>query len=80
MKPEIHPKYRPVVFRDVSSGTNFLTRSTIRTDETITLDDGAEYPMVKVNVSSASHPFYTGQAQMLDTAGRVEKFRRRYKR
>ncbi|MEO0649894.1 MAG: type B 50S ribosomal protein L31 [Planctomycetota bacterium] len=80
MKSDIHPNYRPVVFRDVSSGTNFLTRSTIKTEDTITLDDGAEYPMVKVNVSSASHPFYTGQAQMLDTAGRVEKFRRRYKR
>ena len=80
MKSDIHPNYRAVVFRDVSSGTDFLTRSTIRTDDTVTLDDGNEYPLVKVNVSSASHPFYTGQAQMLDTAGRVEKFRRRYKR
>ena len=80
MKSDIHPNYRPVIFRDVSSGTNFLTRSTIKTDDTIVHDDGNEYPLVKVNVSAASHPFYTGQAQMLDTAGRVEKFRRRYKR
>jgi large subunit ribosomal protein L31 len=78
MKSDIHPKYRPVVFLDVSSGTSFLTRSTIRADEKVTWEDGQEYPLFKVNVSSASHPFYTGQNQQLDTAGRVEKFRRRY--
>lgn len=80
MKPDIHPKYRPVIFKDVSSGTSYLTRSTIRTGETITWDDGNEYPLVKINVSASSHPFYTGQEMMLDTAGRVEKFRRRYKK
>ena len=80
MKPDIHPDYRTVVFKDVSSGTSYLTRSTIRTGETITHDDGNEYPLVKINVSASSHPFYTGQAQMLDTAGRVEKFRRRYQK
>ncbi len=80
MKKEIHPDYREVVFRDVSSGTNYLTRSTIRTNETITWEDGNEYPLYKVNVSASSHPFYTGQNQLLDTAGRVEKFRKRFKR
>ena len=79
MKPDIHPDYRPVIFKDVSSGTAYLTRSTIRTGETITWEDGNEYPLVKINVSASSHPFYTGQEMMLDTAGRVEKFRRRYK-
>lgn len=80
MKKDIHPDYRPVVFRDVSSGTNYLTRSTIRTNETIKWEDGNEYPLYKVNVSASSHPFYTGQNQLLDTAGRVEKFRKRFKR
>lgn len=80
MKPDIHPDYRPVIFKDVSSGTSYLTRSTIRTNETVAWEDGNEYPLVKINVSASSHPFYTGQAQMLDTAGRVEKFRRRYKK
>ncbi len=80
MKKDIHPDYRQVVFRDVSSGTNYLTRSTIRTNEKITWDDGKEYPLYKINVSASSHPFYTGQNQLLDTAGRVEKFRKRYKK
>ena len=79
MKPDIHPNYRPVVFKDVSSGVTYLTRSTIRTTETIELD-GQQYPLFKVNVSASSHPFFTGQEQHLDAAGRVEKFRRRYKR
>lgn len=77
MKKDIHPKYRPVVFKDVSSGTTYLTRSTIRTEDKVTID-GEEYPLYKVNVSSSSHPFYTGQRQFMDTAGRVEKFRKRY--
>ena len=80
MKKDIHPDYRPVVFRDVSSGVSYLTRSTIRTNETVTWEDGNEYPLYKVNVSASSHPFYTGQNQLLDTAGRVEKFRKRYKK
>lgn len=79
MKKDIHPDYRPVVFRDVSSDTNYMTRSTIHTRDTIEVD-GVEYPLVKVNVSASSHPFYTGQRQLVDTAGRVEKFRRRYKK
>lgn len=77
MKKDIHPKYRTVVFKDVSSGTTYLTRSTIRTEDKVTID-GEEYPLYKVNVSASSHPFYTGQRQFMDTAGRVEKFRKRY--
>jgi large subunit ribosomal protein L31 len=80
MKKDTHPDYRTVVFKDVSSDTNFLTRSCIRTTDTITLEDGNEYPLYKINVSSASHPFYTGQKMLVDTAGRVEKFRQRYKK
>lgn len=78
MKPGIHPEYRPVVFRDVSADFAFLTRSTITSDRTVEWTDGNTYPVVDVDVSSASHPFYTGRSRVLDTAGRVEKFRRRY--
>jgi large subunit ribosomal protein L31 len=78
MKKDIHPEYRTVVFRDVSSGVSYLTRSTIRTQEKIKWEDGKEYPLYKVNVSASSHPFYTGQKQMVDTAGRIEKFKKRY--
>ncbi|MFI8325607.1 type B 50S ribosomal protein L31 [Streptomyces sp. NPDC085529] len=78
MKPGIHPAYEPVVFRDSASGTAFLTRSTMTSDKTIEWEDGATYPVVDVEISSASHPFYTGTARVLDTAGRVEKFQRRY--
>ncbi len=78
MKQGIHPNYRPVVFQDLSEGTNFVIRSTVRTDERITLDDGVEYPLVKVEISSASHPFFTGTMKIVDTAGRVERFERRY--
>ncbi|WP_169165550.1 type B 50S ribosomal protein L31 [Cellulomonas taurus] len=78
MKPHIHPEYRPVVFRDPSVGYAFLTRSTVRTDRTIEWEDGHTYPLVDVDVSSASHPFWTGKGRVLDTAGRVEKFHRRY--
>ena len=77
MKPSIHPDYRPVVFRDASADFSFLTRSTATSERTITWTDGQEYPVIDV-VSSASHPFYTGQSKVLDTAGRVERFRRRY--
>jgi large subunit ribosomal protein L31 len=80
MKKDIHPRYRAVIFKDVSSGESYLTRSTIRTDETVVHTDGQEYPLYKVNVSASSHPFYTGQRMFVDTAGRVEKFKRRYKR
>ena len=78
MKQDIHPNYRPVVFQDLSEGTNFVIRSTVETDDTITLDDGVEYPLVKVEISSASHPFFTGTRKIVDTAGRVERFERRY--
>jgi large subunit ribosomal protein L31 len=80
MKKEIHPNYREVVFLDTSSDYKFITKSTIETNDTITWDNGEEYPLVKVEVSSASHPFYTGKKMLLDTAGRVEKFNRRYKK
>ena len=78
MKPSIHPDYRPVVFRDASADFSFLTRSAATSERTITWTDGQEYPVIDVEVSSASHPFYTGQSKVLDTAGRVERFRRRY--
>ena len=78
MKQDIHPNYRPVVFQDLSEGANFVIRSTVQTDDTIPLDDGVEYPLVKVEISSASHPFFTGTMKIVDTAGRVERFERRY--
>ncbi|NVJ84866.1 MAG: type B 50S ribosomal protein L31 [Algoriphagus sp.] len=78
MKKDIHPNYRPVVFYDTSSEFKFLTQSTIETNETILWEDGNEYPLYKIEVSSESHPFYTGKKMLLDTAGRVEKFNRRY--
>ena len=77
MKEGIHPNYREVVFQDMSSDFKFITRSTIQTKEMITLD-GKEYPLAKIEVSSESHPFYTGQLKVLDTAGRVEKFRNKF--
>ena len=78
MKKGIHPEYREVVFMDVQSNFKFLTRSTIKSDEKIKWEDGKEYPLIKVEVSSASHPFYTGKKIFVDTAGRVEKFNLRY--
>jgi large subunit ribosomal protein L31 len=80
MKQGIHPNYREVVFQDLSSDFKFLTRSTINTKETIQWEDGNEYPLVKVEISSASHPFYTGKHKMTDTGGRVDKFRQKYGR
>ena len=77
MKPDIHPEYRPVVFQDQSSGDNIIVGSTMQTNETITVD-GVEYPLAKVELSSRSHPFFTGQMKIVDTAGRVERFERRY--
>ena len=78
MKKDIHPAYREVVFLDTSSDTKFMTRSTISTSETTQWEDGQEYPLVKVEISSASHPFYTGKKIFVDTAGRVEKFKQKY--
>lgn len=77
MKKDIHPSnYRPVVFQDLSDGTTFLTKSTAKTEDTIKLD-GTEYPLVKVHISSASHPFFTGQEKLVDIEGRVDKFKAR---
>ncbi len=78
MRENTHPNYRPVVFRDTASGTMFLTRSTVETKETVKYEDGNEYPLFDVEISSASHPFYTGKQKLVDTAGRVERFRRKY--
>ena len=78
MKDGIHPEYRPVVFRDVSSDVSFLTRSTVPSKETVKWEDGQEYPLVKVDISSASHPYFTGKQKFVDAAGRVEKFQKKF--
>ncbi|MFT4086682.1 MAG: type B 50S ribosomal protein L31 [Gordonia sp. (in: high G+C Gram-positive bacteria)] len=80
MKPGIHPDYHPVVFRDASTGKEFLTRSTASSDATVEWEDGNTYPLIVVEVSSDSHPFWTGNQRLMDTAGRVEKFNRKYGR
>ena len=80
MKTGIHPEYRKVVFQDVSSDFSFLTRSTMDSKETIKWEDGEEYPLIKIDVSSASHPFYTGKHKVLDSGGRVDRFKRRYQK
>ena len=77
MKKGIHPEYRDVVFRDVSSDFEIITRSTIKTSEKTTLN-GQEYPLFKVDISSASHPFYTGTQRVMDTEGRVDRFKKKY--
>jgi large subunit ribosomal protein L31 len=79
MKAEIHPSYQSVVFRDLTSGQSFLTRSTATSEKTIEWEDGNTYPVIDVEISSASHPFYTGKQRILDSAGRVEKFNQRFK-
>lgn len=78
MQQNIHPEYRPVVFRDASAGHSFLTNSTRTSERTVAWEDGREYPVIDIEVSSASHPFWTGRGQAIDTAGRIERFRRRY--
>ncbi len=78
MKKDIHPEYREVVFHDTSSDFKMLTKSTLHSKETTKWEDGKEYPLIKVEVSSASHPFFTGKKLFVDTAGRVEKFQRKY--
>ncbi len=80
MKKELHPEYKEVVFFDTSSDFKFLTKSTMGSSETIKWEDGNDYPLIKIEVSSASHPFYTGKKLFVDTAGRVEKFNKRYKK
>lgn len=79
MKADIHPSYNPVVFQDVTSDFSFLTRSTLSSKEKIKWEDGNEYPLIKVEISSASHPFYTGKQKIMDTSGRIDKFKKRYK-
>jgi len=79
MKKGIHPTYRPVVFQDAAANFSFLTRSCVETDETIKWTDGNEYPVYKLEISSASHPFFTGKMKLLDTTGRVQKFQDKYK-
>ena len=78
MKADIHPKYQDVVFHDISCDFKFLTRSTMTSKEKVKWEDGNEYPVIKVETSSQSHPFFTGKQKLLDTGGRVDKFRRRY--
>ncbi len=81
MKKGIHPGgYRLVVFKDMSNGNTFLSRSTAATRETITWEDGNEYPVVKLEISNTSHPFFTGQKVLVDTAGRIDKFKKRYEK
>jgi len=81
MQKEIHPKeYRKVIFKDMSNGYSFMSKSCANTKETIEWEDGNEYPLIKLEISYKSHPFYTGKLQLIDTAGRVDKFRNRYKK
>ncbi|WP_336249788.1 type B 50S ribosomal protein L31 [Stomatohabitans albus] len=77
MRADIHPEYREVVFQDTAAGWSFITRSTIETKETTTID-GVEYPLKRIEISAASHPYYTGQMKIVDTAGRVDRYKRRY--
>ena len=78
MREGIHPDYREVVFKDEGANFAFLTRSTVKTKDTVVWEDGNEYPLVKLEISHKSHPFFTGKMQFVDTAGRVDKFRNRY--
>lgn len=78
MKKDLHPNYRPVVFEDISSGFRFITSSTVKSRDTTKWEDGVEYPLVKVEISSQSHPFYTGKKMFLDNVGRVDRFNKRY--
>lgn len=80
MKKGIHPNYRPVVFHDVAANVSFLTQSTVVTRDTVKWEDGNEYPLYKLDISSASHPFFTGKMKFLDTTGRVEKFQKKYQK
>ncbi|MCD4789392.1 MAG: type B 50S ribosomal protein L31 [Bacteroidales bacterium] len=81
MKKDIHPKdYRFVIFKDMSNGYTFLSKSTVKTKETVTWEDGNEYPLVKLEISHTSHPFFTGKMKFVDTAGRVDKFKSRYQK
>ncbi|MCB0835341.1 MAG: type B 50S ribosomal protein L31 [Bacteroidetes bacterium] len=78
MKNDIHPEYREVIFKDMSTDFSFKTRSTIQAKDTIVWEDGKEYPLISLEITSASHPFFTGKQKLVDTAGRVDKFYSRY--
>ncbi len=81
MKKDLHPgNYRKVVFKDMSNGTTFLSRSTAASKETVKWEDGKEYPVIKLEISNTSHPFYTGKNVLVDTAGRIDKFKKRYEK
>ena len=81
MRKDIHPTdYRFVIFKDMSNDYAFMTKSTVKTKETIVWEDGKEYPLVKLDISNQSHPFYTGKMKLVDSAGRVDKFRNKYKK
>lgn len=81
MKKSLHPEnYRLVVFKDMSNGTQFLSRSTAYSKETVKHEDGKEYPVIKLEISNTSHPFYTGKNVLVDTAGRIDKFKKRYEK
>lgn len=81
MKKGLHPEnYRFVVFKDMSNGNTFMSRSSTNTRETIKWEDGNEYPLIKLEISNTSHPFFTGQKMMVDTAGRIDKFKKRYEK
>ena len=81
MKKGIHPdSYRFVVFQDMSNGYSFLSRSTVATKETVKWEDGKDYPLVKLEISNTSHPFFTGKNVLVDTAGRIDKFKRKYEK
>ncbi|NPD44983.1 MULTISPECIES: type B 50S ribosomal protein L31 [unclassified Lentimicrobium] len=81
MRKDIHPKeYRFVVFKDMSNGYAFLTKSAAKTKETIEFEDGKEYPLIKLDISNQSHPFYTGKMKLVDSAGRIDKFKNKYKK
>jgi len=79
MKKDTHPQnYRKVVFRDISNDVSFITKSCAETKDTVTWEDGNEYPLVKLEISAASHPFFTGKMQFVDTAGRIDKFNKKF--
>ncbi len=81
MKKDIHPKgYRIVVFKDMSNGETFLSKSSAQSRETIKFEDGNEYPLIKLEISNTSHPFFTGKNMLVDTAGRIDKFKKRYEK
>lgn len=78
MKKDIHPNYRTVIFKDMATDFSFMSRSTANTKDTVVWEDGQTYPLIKMEISSASHPYFTGKTKLVDTAGRVEKFNTRY--